>query len=119
MVAILPSTVGQTGFVSPHTGVFGGVVTATQEVSVSGRRLQKNGLKLSIHHFLSVADADTWDLAPRRAVACAWQADDVDADLVAVTVVARVAGGRNSQIRFDAQAAGGPFTGWLWVLSQS
>jgi len=117
MVAILPVLVGVTGYVAPFGGAFGGVVTSTQVVTTNGVRLNVKDLKLSIHFFASVSDGDTWDLAPRRAVAVAWQGNDVDTHHVIPSIESRIAGSRNAIVRFDAAA--GANAGWLWVLSRS
>ena len=110
MAVIDPAVRGETGFVDPRLGVFGGQVTATQDVSADGAaRSNRKSFAIHIHYFAAVNDTDTWDDAPPGLVACAWQADDVDTDHVSCFVSG------DKQVTFDTTA--GAKSGWVWTMS--
>ena len=80
----LPPLAGLAG--NPRTFVRGGAVASTDTLGTAGVILNFQGLTLSIYFFSAVSDTDTWDASstiapPKRALACAWQGDDVDDDL--------------------------------------
>lgn len=105
-----PAVRGDTGFIPPSLGVFGGQIAQTEVLSTAGSaRSNRQAFRLSIHYFADIDDADTWDDAPPGVIACAWQADDVSADHVACFPTG------DKQITFDAGAADN--AGWVWVLS--
>lgn len=105
-----PAVRGETGFIDPRLGVFGGQITQAQTMSANGSaRANRKNLRFAIHYFADIDDGDTWDDAPPGLVACAWQADDVSADHVACFVTG------DKQVTFDAAAADN--AGWVWTLS--
>ncbi len=103
---------------SGHTvaglSVYGGVNAINAALLSNGtHKANRNGLQLSIFHFADVDDdgaADTWTSNIPNIAAVAWQADQADADQVAVTLTIALDG----VVTFQ-----GPNTnnvGWLWVL---
>ena len=115
----LPPLAGLAG--NPRTFVRGGAVASTDTLGTAGVILNFQGLTLSIYFFSAVSDTDTWDASstiapPKRALACAWQGDDVDDDLATAYVTSIGGIGSDGAIQFQTSGAGK--TGWLWVLHQ-
>ena len=124
MAETTPTTSGTAGYVQPKLGVFGVGSTASTSTNnlntdVDNQRSNRNGLQLSIIHFASVSDTNTWDSELKGAVACAWQGEDADDDAASVFITVAAAGGRSrsgSVFQFQTENT---CAGWLWVLHAS
>ena len=123
MGAITPVTDKSTaGFVDPGNGLYGGVNAINASLSTEGTNfLNRNGLQLSIFHFVGVSDTNTWDgtstiAPPRNIQAVAWQGDDDTDDRSGVTLTTTGAGQTDPVVTWS-QGSGGD--GWLWVLHQT
>ena len=99
------------GFVVPGKGVYGGVNAINGALLTNGKHhADRNGFQLDIFHFADIDDTDTWTSNIEGIIAVAWQADQVDADIVVATLTTADTG----VITFDAQNTDS--VGWLWVL---
>lgn len=112
MAAKTPVTQGTAGYPGAN-GVFGGVnPISTALITVGALHASVDGMKFRRYYFADIDDTDTWTSNIQGIVAVAWQADQVDADIVAATLTTAATG----VITFDAQNANS--NGWLWVLSR-
>ena len=128
MAAITPVTDKSTaGYVDPSSGLYGGLnainasMITTATVDNGGILLNRNGLQLSVFHFVGVSDNDTWDgtstvAPPRNVIVVAFQGDDDTDDRGGVTLTTTGAGQTDPVITFSHGSGG---DGWLWVLHQT
>jgi hypothetical protein len=100
------------GFTVPNLpSVWGGVNAINADLISNGtHKSNANDLKFEIYYFSDIDDTDWWTSNIPNLFAVAWQADQVNADIVAATITTQATG----VVTFDAQNANS--NGWLWVL---
>jgi hypothetical protein len=114
MAAKVPVSAGTTGHVNVRN-VFGGITAEAGTRLTSGTRLSHIGAQLEIYPFTAatasdIDDGDQWTSGIPNIIACAWQPDVANDDLVAPTLITQATG------VIDFSATNATNLGWLWVL---
>jgi hypothetical protein len=100
---------GDAGYCPPHSA-WGGVNPITTALQAVGAIQPHSGFTLEVYYFNDVSDTNTYTFNIPNIHAVAWQPDQADADICAVTLT-NVATG---EVTWDCQNASSQ--GWLWVL---
>ena len=119
MAAVTPVVTRSTsGFVDPGFGVYGGVNPInTNLIDVGTSISNRIGYQLSIFFFSAVNDTDDWTSDMNGIIAVAWQPDQANEDICAVTLTTQGTGQTSAVVTWNCQNSSSG--GWLWVLHQT
>ena len=112
------TTTTTAGYVDPNRTVYGGVNAIAADLISNGTHYPGvAGMRFTRWYFSDMDDTDTWGptstpAPPPRPVAVAWQPDQADTDICAVTITTA---GEAPVITIDCENANSK--GWVWVLS--
>ncbi|MEE9184212.1 MAG: hypothetical protein V3U39_06995 [Acidimicrobiia bacterium] len=109
MAATLTTTKSTAGYVDPKLGMFGGVVSVTDNLNTDTNLPVANriGLDDLIWHVTDIGDADTIAFGIPNIVAVFWQSEDASDDLVTVSLTTQATG----TVTFKATNAAN--AGWI------
>ena len=113
MAAKTPNMTRSTaGFVDSRMGLFGGVVSVTDNLNTGTNEhiSNRNNLELLIFHFTDIDTGDTWTSGMDNIVAVAWQPEDPNDDSVRPALTTQLTG----VVEFVSDNADS--AGWLWLL---
>ena len=94
MAATLTTTKSTAGYVDPHLGMFGGVVSVTANLNTGTNQpiANRHGLDELIWHVTDIGDADTITFGIPNIVSVWWQSEDASDDLVTVSLTTQATG---------------------------